>query len=95
MTAPLYVWYRGAFVAIRINADTQEEKRSLYIIKTEGKGWKTTEIKRKKYRKIAPTEEKIPRRGEKISVFACRGGGMSRCARISYAEAEGRKPPGV
>ena len=40
--------------AIGINADTQEErkKRSLYIIKTEGKGWKTTEIKRKKYRSV-------------------------------------------
>jgi len=49
MTAPLYVWYRGAFVAIGTNAHMQEEKkRSLYIIKTEGKGWKTTEIKRKK-----------------------------------------------
>ena len=48
MTAPLYVWYRGAFVAIGTNAHMQEErqKRSLYIIKTEGNGWKTTEIKR-------------------------------------------------
>ena len=54
MTAPLYVWYRGAFVAIGTNAHMQEErqKRSLYIIKTEGKGWKTTEIKRKKYRSV-------------------------------------------
>ena len=26
----------------------KDKKRSLYIIKTEGKGWKTTEIKRKK-----------------------------------------------
>ena len=26
----------------------KKKKRSLYIIKTEGKGWKTTEIKRKK-----------------------------------------------
>ena len=52
MTAPLYVWYRGAFVTIGTDADTEERKRSLYIIKTEGKGWKTTEIKRKKYRSV-------------------------------------------
>ena len=30
----------------------ERQKRSLYIIKTEGKGWKTTEIKRKKYRSV-------------------------------------------
>ena len=27
MTAPLYVWYRGAFVAIGTNAHMQEERQ--------------------------------------------------------------------
>ena len=28
MTAPLYVWYRGAFVAIGINADTKKKEKT-------------------------------------------------------------------
>ncbi len=33
MTAPLYVWYRGAFVAIETNADVEDErqKKEVYI----------------------------------------------------------------
>ena len=48
MTAPLYVWYRGAFVAIRINADTQEEKKKFIYHKNGGKRMEDYRNKTKK-----------------------------------------------
>ena len=48
MTAPLYVWYRGAFVALRINADTQEEKKKFIYHKNGGKRMEDYRNKTKK-----------------------------------------------